>query len=299
MKRQRLNLSDFRWRHSAFVWILAATAHGQVSGWLDFDGLIRGESLQEYHLNWIEIQGFNIGGKLHGDQPGKLGFTKLVDRASPVLYQACASGKRYAKATLDLNFSSALPAGTSPARIEFEDVFVSSTSIASNGDRPTEKFELVFGRIVYTYLIDRRTPVVTNYDFRFKTGSPGAGTNPDTDSDGLPDDWERTYGFFVGENEAAGDADGDGLTNRQEYQLGTDPKSGTSFFRATLAPVIDTPGTYQLSWNSVVGKKYVIEWSPDLVTPFATVRTVTAGATTSTASFTNAGDVGFYRVRPE
>lgn len=299
MKLQRLNLSDFRWRHSAFVWIIAATAHGQVAGWLDFGSQIRGESLQENHRNWIEIQGFNIGGELHGDLPGKLGFTKLLDRASPVLYQACASGTRYQKATLDLNFSSALPAGTSPVRIEFEDVFVSTNSIASKGERPTEKFELVFARIVYTYLTDRGAQVVTNYDFRFKTGSIGTGTNPDTDSDGLPDAWEAAYGFPVGENNAAGDADGDGLTNLQEYQLGTDPKSATSFFRAALAPVSDTPGTYQLSWNSVVGKKYVIEWSPDLVTPFATVRTVTAEATTSTASFTNAGNVGFYRVRPE
>lgn len=291
-----MNLAAFPWRHSAMVWMIAASAHGQVSGWLDFNGQIRGESSQTSHANWIEIQGFNIGGQLHSAQPGKLGFTKSLDRASPALYQACAMGTRYPKATLDLNFSSA---AAIPARIELEDVFVSSDAISSTGDRPTESFELVFGRIVYTYFPDRFTPVITNYDFRFKSGSNGVGTNPDTDADGLPDDWEKTYGFTIGTNDAAGDADGDGLTNLQEYQLGTDPKSATSFFRAALAPVQGSPGNYQLSWNSVVGKIYVIEWSPDLTTPFATLRTVTATATTSTESIANAGSVGFYRVRPQ
>lgn len=299
MKLQRLNLSDFRWWHSAFVWMIAATAHGQMSGWLDFDGQIRGESRQTIHRDWIEIQGFSIEGQLHADQAGKLGFTKLLDRASPGLYLACAKGIRYPKATLDLNFSSTVSSDPSPARIELEDLFVSSDSISSGGDRPTEKFEVVFGRIVYTYLPDPRTLVITNYDFRYKTGSTGEGANIDIDADGLPDAWETTFGFSIGENNAAGDADGDGLTNLQEYQLGTDPKSATSFFRAALTPVSGTPGTYQLSWNSVVGKTYVIEWSPDLVTPFAPIRTVTANATTSTESITNAGNVGFYRVRPQ
>ena len=299
MRLQRLNLSDFRWRHSAFVWILAATAHGQVSGWLDFDGQIPGESLQENHSGWIEIQGFSLGGQLHADQPGKLGFTKQLDRASPFLFVACASGRRYAKATLDLNLRPTAPGEASPVRIEFEELLVSSDSIKSEGETPTEEFELVFGKIVYTYVVDSRAPVVTNYDFRRRTGSVGSGTNPDSDSDGLPDEWERTYGFPIGENNATGDADGDGLTNLQEYQLGTHPKSATSFFKASLAPASGTPGTYQLSWNSVVGKTYVIEWSPDLVTPFAPVRTVTASATTTTAPVSNAGNVGFYRVRPQ
>ncbi len=294
-----MRLSGSPWRHSAVVWMVAASAHAQVSGWLDFDGQIKGQSLQTSHVDWIEIQGFNIGGQLRAGQPGKLGFTKPLDRASPSLYLACGQGTRYPKATLDLNFNSAVTGHPSPARIELEDVFVSSDAISSGGDRPTESFDLVFGRIVYTYFTGTSTSVVTNYDFRFKTGSTGNGTNPDTDADGLPDAWERLYGFSIGTNDAAGDADGDGLTNLQEYQLGTDPRSATSFFRAALAPVSGSPGNYQLSWNSVVDKLYVIEWSPDLTTPFATLRTVTATATTSTEPIVNFGNVGFYRVRPQ
>jgi len=75
---------------------------------------------------------------------------------------------------------------------------------------------------------------------------------------------ETANGLNVGTNDAAAHSDGDGLTNLQEFQLGTHPKSGTSFLKASLTPVPATPGSYQLSWNSVAGKTYVVEWSPDL-----------------------------------
>jgi hypothetical protein len=50
------------------------------------------------------------------------------------------------------------------------------------------------------------------------------GTNPllapDTNSNGLPDDWETFYFGAIGQNPNA-DPDGDGLTNLLEYQIGT------------------------------------------------------------------------------
>ena len=45
----------------------------------------------------------------------------------------------------------------------------------------------------------------------------------DTDTDGMPDYWEKSFGFDSLVVDSSTDADGDGLTNLQEFALGTDP----------------------------------------------------------------------------
>jgi len=48
----------------------------------------------------------------------------------------------------------------------------------------------------------------------------------DLDADGMLDGWELLHGFNPhGASDASQDADGDGLTNLQEFQQGSDPKS--------------------------------------------------------------------------
>jgi hypothetical protein len=45
-------------------------------------------------------------------------------------------------------------------------------------------------------------------------------------NDGIPDDWKIAHGFDPSDPSVAGqDTDGDGLTNLQEFQLGTDPRN--------------------------------------------------------------------------
>jgi len=48
----------------------------------------------------------------------------------------------------------------------------------------------------------------------------------DTDGDGIPDAWEMTHGLNRLVNDAAGDPDGDGLNNLQEYLYSTNPHVG-------------------------------------------------------------------------
>ena len=45
----------------------------------------------------------------------------------------------------------------------------------------------------------------------------------DSDDDGLPDQWESHFGLTLGSNDSDADTDGDGWTNLEEYEQGTDP----------------------------------------------------------------------------
>jgi len=79
----------------------------------------------------------------------------------------------------------------------------------------------------------------------------------DSDSDGLPDDWELAHGLnpeSVGDDDD--DPDGDGLTNLQEYICGTDPREQAS--RLELAVVRDNV-QLELRFHTQPNRTYVIE----------------------------------------
>ena len=110
--------------------------------------------------------------------------------------------------------------------------------------------------------------------------------NSDADGDGLPDEWERTHGMNpLNASDANGDKDRDGFSNRDEYLAGTDPTSGTSFFRATIGGSgTEAPGMITLSWNSVPGKSYKILTTQDLTQPFTELQTIPAAAGSQTTT---------------
>lgn len=277
---------------------MVSAAHGQISAWFDFHGQIPGEATDPAHPNWIDVKGLELDGNL--DSPGSAGFkfTKKLDKASPLLFRACAAATVYPEAILDLNN----PTLTTPlrARLGFEGVkVIAHTTGGALGDPdPTELVAISFTKVTYLYIFVDGSSTLSAYDSISHSGTSGAGTAADIDNDGMPDAWETTYNLSVGINDSAGDADGDGLSNLNEWLLGTNPRSGTSFFQATLTPVSGSAADYHLTWNSIAGKSYVVEWSPDLGVPFGTLQTVAGTAVSTTITVTRAATVGFYRVRP-
>ena len=67
---------------------------------------------------------------------------------------------------------------------------------------------------------------------------PAVDPNFDGDNNGLPDHWERHHFGGIG-NDSAGDADGDGILNIDEFRAGTDP---TDFYNGILPAVLIEAG---------------------------------------------------------
>ena len=83
---------------------------------------------------------------------------------------------------------------------------------------------------------------------------------PDSDGDGLWDDWELTYFESLSEAGRSTDHDGDGFTDASEFAAGTDPTDGASLLRISM-PIDVKNKTVLLRWDSVPGRRYRVERS--------------------------------------
>jgi len=138
--------------------------------WAAFDAFLRidgikGESQDQAHKDWIEIESWSFGaargtealraldseakpesvqyretmpkaggGRAEQKQHQPIVITKRKGAASPVLTKACASGQHFPRAILEVG----------GRQYVLTDVVLSSYSISSGGDRPTESFSLSF-----------------------------------------------------------------------------------------------------------------------------------------------------------
>ena len=80
----------------------------------------------------------------------------------------------------------------------------------------------------------------------------------DNDSDGMGDDWETLYGV----SDSNADPDGDGMTNLQEYQAGTDPTNSVSALRITS--IAREGDDVRVSWPTVICKSYALQTNSPL-----------------------------------
>lgn len=273
---------------AAILLTAAGSVEAGTSGWIHFENGPPGEATDPGHEGWIDVSGFQIAGPLNPHQPGTFAVVKSTDRATPALVLASAQGTRFPSVVLDLTYSTG--SLQSPVRVTLKNAIVTVLGSTSSGNRPIETIGLSFETVTYTYATSPSVHSTVTRDFIRGTGWF------DNDGDGLSDAWETANGLSVGTHDAQLDADHDGFTNLQEFLLGTQPNSAASFFQATLTPA-SALGMYLLAWPSVPGVAYHVEWSPDLVTPFTPVQSVTASGPTTTAAVSVSGNVGFYRVR--
>ncbi len=124
---------------------------------------ITGESQDARHRGAIELQSFSFGEQESGHAGGGGGagkvsfqdfqFTAKVNKASPHLFLACASGRHFPKATLIARKAGGH--GLEFLTLTFQDVVVSSfhdAGAAASTDAPVDQVSLNFGKVTFEFV---------------------------------------------------------------------------------------------------------------------------------------------------
>ena len=148
--------------------------------YMQLDG-IQGDATQQAHQNWTDIKSlsWNIERTMNtlagaaanreGKQPsvGHVTLTKISDRSTPKLITEAAAGQ--ATKTAKIHLVTTGSPGTTYLEFTLSNVLISSYTIGSSGDRPSETITLDFTKIETKYTPTDagnagQSPVISSYD---------------------------------------------------------------------------------------------------------------------------------------
>jgi type VI secretion system secreted protein Hcp len=133
---------------------------------LELDG-IKGESSDSKHAGAIEIESFswgatNAGAIGSGAQGKSITFTlrKRIDKASPLLFLACAKGNHIPQATLTLRKTNSSGGKTDYYQVTLSDILISSYQTSTDDSQsgggggagqPVDRVSFNYQKVVFTY----------------------------------------------------------------------------------------------------------------------------------------------------
>jgi len=150
-----------------------------VDYFLKIDG-VPGESTDDGHKGWIEIESFSWGASQSSSTSGGGGgagkvsisdfsFTSPASKASPKLFEHVVTGKHIKDVLLELCVAGEERKSQCYLQIMLSDVLVSSyQSQGSSGEQPTEQISLNFSKIEFQYtpIGSSEAPVKAGYDIK-------------------------------------------------------------------------------------------------------------------------------------
>lgn len=262
----------------AAVFLAAAASASELLAWLHFGEDIPGDSSAAGREGWTDASGL---GFVQENGGRRLRLHAPIDKASPLLMQACGSGREIREVRVDFHRSGG---EFWQMRLSQVEVVAYEIILSPETAQPRMVVELEWESLVSSYVVRPAGEA----PYAIPTLISG-----DADRDGLPDAYEEAAGLDPLVSNLGKDSDGDGLSDIDEYRLGTRPADPTSFFRVAARADGDV---IELVWPSVAGKSYRIEFSPDLATPFQLLKEVTATGPETRHQLPRGGAAAFFRV---
>jgi type VI secretion system secreted protein Hcp len=148
--------------------------------YVKYDG-IEGEATHETHKKWLDVSSlqFGVGRSIttpsgstanrEASEPAvsEITITKLMDSASPKLFTESCTGAAGKKVQIHL-VSTGSP-GNTYVEYTLTDALISSYSVSTGGDRPSESVSISFTKLEYKFIPydganKAGTPVTVSYD---------------------------------------------------------------------------------------------------------------------------------------